>query len=429
MLADQTSTLEAETKVDELLEQHPDDPYLLIAKADFGVRRRDVDAGMMTLDRLEQLRPDSPLPPYLKAMVWHSRSQADRALVELKRALQRRPQHVPSLALASQVSLRLGHDAAALDYAQRALKQNQQLWNGFLLQAEALIRLNRHDEAIPVLQNVVRDQPGFVSGYLALATAYALSGQDEKALNVYREGRQQVHDDSKMALVTAEIVTLARAGRLEEARNVAEQSAGEQPESVLCLQLAGAFFSANERDDARRWGEQALELADEKLKGEAHLLLGKIALMEAEVAADSTLLAEARDHFSVVHQLQPANVVAANNLAWLLATHFDQVSEAVKVCEQACENISLAQLPVEFIDTLAVVYRKADRLDDALSVLQDAITHFPNEPIFHFQLGMTLALAGKKDTAIEALQRALELGLPDKRTTEARRQLAVLQDE
>jgi tetratricopeptide (TPR) repeat protein len=318
-------------------------------------------------------------------------------------------------------------DVAALDYAQRALKQNPQLWNVYLVQAEALMRLERRDEALAVLQNVTRAQPGFVSGYLALASAYALSGQPDKALEVYRDGRQQVPEESKMRLVTAEVITLARAGRLEDARNVAEQLAGKQPEALSCLQLAGAFFSANAGDDARRWGQKALELADEKLKGEAHFLLGKIAYVQGEVAADPTLLAEARDHFSVALQLRPANVVAANNLAWLLATQFDQVSEAVQVCEQVLENVVLAQLPTEFIDTLAVVYRKADRLEDALSVIQEAIGHQPNEPKLHFQLGMTLAEARKRDTAIEALQRALELGLPEKRATEARRQMAVLE--
>lgn len=426
MLADQSGAAEVATKVESLLQQYPDDPYLFVARAEMNLRQGDPQGAMEALDHVERLRPEGPLGAYLKASAWQRQHNVDRALLEVKRALQLRPEHLPSLALATRVSLMAKQDTAALRYAERALQLSPNLWYVALLRAEALQRLDRPDEAINVIKGVIQARSTLPYGYLALAEAYGRSGQTSKAYAVFREGHRRVIEPFKFGLINAEVGMLARSGKLEQARQLAIEAMAETPEAEQCLMLAQTFFSANELAEAVQWGRKVLELANERQGVDAHLLLGQIALAQCEVTADAKLLAVARDHFAVVHELAPTNVVAANNLAWLLATEFNQAVKAVKVCEVARGTANVRQLGSDFIDTAAVVYRQAGRSGEALELLREALIDRPQEGNLRFQLGLTLAAQKRDAAAAEALQTALKLGLPSKRATEARRLLASL---
>ena len=67
--------------------------------------------------------------------------------------------------------------------------------------------------------------------------------------------------------------------------------------------------------------------------------------------------------------------VAANNLAWLLATHPDAElrdgAEAVRVAERMCEAVPAP--PPVLLDTLSAAYAEAGRFDDALRTVDRAI--------------------------------------------------------
>jgi hypothetical protein len=71
---------------------------------------------------------------------------------------------------------------------------------------------------------------------------------------------------------------------------------------------------------------------------------------------------------------QETNAIAANNLAWLLATASDpglrNGNEAVRLAEQACQSTQYNEAPVMGI--LAAAYAEAGRFDDAVVTAQKA---------------------------------------------------------
>jgi tetratricopeptide (TPR) repeat protein len=193
------------------------------------------------------------------------------------------------------------------------------------------------------------------------------------------------------------------------------------------LAVARTMAGVGERAVARQWATSAMQRADESQKPAIHLLMGEIALLEAEDSHERTLYEEARDHFAAVVKVQPNHFVAGNNLAWILATEFEQPKEALAIAKAVRGDAPVQRLPVGFIDTLAVVYRGAGELDAAKEMLEESVALYPQSGPLTFHLGMVLADRGQASAAVSNLERALQLGgLKDEQTTAARDAIASL---
>lgn len=71
----------------------------------------------------------------------------------------------------------------------------------------------------------------------------------------------------------------------------------------------------------------------------------------------------------------------------------------------------------------AIEFRNAGFLKEAREILESLLTETPEDPIIHFQLGITIGRIGEHRAAIASYRHALELGLPDE--DEARAILAI----
>ena len=106
--------------------------------------------------------------------------------------------------------------------------------------------------------------------------------------------------------------------------------------------------------------------------------------------------AEALQHYRQTLRVQPQMTLAANNMAWMLATHPDgslrDGKEAVRLAESLCERTEYRR--PEFLDTLAVAYAEVGEFDKAIETAQQAISRWTK--------------AGKANDA-RAIQQRLEL--------------------
>ena len=115
--------------------------------------------------------------------------------------------------------------------------------------------------------------------------------------------------------------------------------------------------------------------------------------------------------------------VAANNLAWLYAEGQGNSSKALQLAQVAAE-----ELPdnADVNDTLGWIYYKQGLPALAIAPLSRSIQLAPQNPIYHFHLGLAYAKDGRKDDARIALQRALKLKADFEGAVEARRVLETL---
>lgn len=409
----------AQAQLAPLLQAYRNDPYLLIVQADLQVRSGELEAALATLDQVEKLHPRRWTAPYLKAQAWAVNRQPERAWRELNRALQIAPDDVQNLTLAAQLKLAEAKYADALAYVQKALASDEQLTPLRLLQAEILHKLSRTEEAIALLEELLAAEPKHLAARRLLVQLYFAHQAWDKAAPVVTTGRKLFADDFQ--LLADEITLLVRRDQAAEAAQLAQRAAEQSPRGATYLRLAQAFYLAEAFETAQRWAERVLEREDAQQQVAAHLFLGSIAMQRA--ALDRQYYKAAHDAFVKARELDPDNFVAVNNLAWLLATEQNQPDQALQLAQQYRAGRPAAQLPAEFVDTLLMVYRKADQLSEARQLVAQALLLWPDDARMHFHDGMLQAAFEQPDNARQSLTKALELGLPDAEQSEAQRLL------
>lgn len=190
------------------------------------------------------------------------------------------------------------------------------------------------------------------------------------------------------------------------------------------LQIATESFARGELDEAQKQLDEALAL-DAKLP-DAHLLRARILLERGEIASAQEALKIAISH--------GADNAAADYLGGVIAERYGRLSEALTAYRRAAErNPRDAHYVVAVAETLVAlgsttealaliesrwtdfehnatlratagqIYTLMGRYDRAADVYRDAVRISPDDATLQYQLGMTLALAGKNTEAVAVL--------------------------
>src|SRR5262249_13987968 len=116
----------------------------------------------------------------------------------------------------------------------------------------------------------------------------------------------------------------------------------------------------------------------------------------------------------------PASLVAANNLAWLLATEEKNPKAALVILEEVRREtnnpdhpiIGGERLPLEFLDTLGVALRADDRNQESLKLFTEAVQRYGQEPrvLLHLAEAQSkLSKVKERDQAIATSENAKEI--------------------
>jgi Tfp pilus assembly protein PilF len=132
-------------------------------------------------------------------------------------------------------------------------------------------------------------------------------------------------------------------------------------------------------------------------------------------------VAEAKRRYIEVLAMDPRAAVAANNLAWIYADEAENLDLALQLAQRAAD-----QLPerAELRDTVGWVYYRKQLPQLAIAPFAQAVAQQPENPTFHYHLGLAYVRSGDRVRGREAFERALTLS-PE--YGEAKRELAYLQ--
>lgn len=189
-----------------------------------------------------------------------------------------------------------------------------------------------------------------------------------------------------------ELPTLFSSRRVEQL-----SESGGNPETIARLVKATGRLARGDRAGARAGFEEALQL-DPKLTPAEKAL----ALLDDE----DHRYASAIEHYKRVVAQTPNDVLALNNLAFLIATKTNNVGDALPLAERAA---TLAPRDVNILDTLAWVHYLNGNARRADALLQQArIADRLNPDVWVHSSAVHLAL-GDAATAERALNEALRL--------------------
>jgi Tfp pilus assembly protein PilF len=170
------------------------------------------------------------------------------------------------------------------------------------------------------------------------------------------------------------------------------------PDAARAVLRSEARAAKDDRPGVREALEEATTL-DPKLVS-AHLVLA------GEYEADRDW-DKAAERYRVALAASPDNVVALNNLAYVLAARKGRPAEALGYAERAMA-LSGGKSP-EIADTLAWVQHLVGRDGEALPLLERVVKAVPSGALYRLHLAVVYAAAGRLEAAATELNEAVRL--------------------
>jgi len=264
------------------------------------------------------------------------------------------------------------------------------------LRARLLRATGKDREARELLQKYAEEKD---APLLAVAALLEELGEGAAAEPLYRK-YAAVPDQPEKALFLA--AYLGRRGRFAEALDLLEQAWKTCPPQAVAFTAVAMLHAPGARAEHFERVARDLETALAKNPDLVPVLLHLATLRDLQGRH-----AEAEQVYRRLLNRAPDNVVALNNLAWLLAHQKGKGNEALSLLRRAIDTAG--PLP-ELRDTRAVVSLSLGESKAAVEDLEAVVREAPTATRY-FHLARAELLAGHRGSALDALGKAKAAGL------------------
>ena len=177
------------------------------------------------------------------------------------------------------------------------------------------------------------------------------------------------------------------------------------PKGADLLQIIANELAAAALPEAMDCARQIYQFILEKEPQNSRMMLALAMLYQQTNQID-----KATALYEKLLQLNPDNLIAVNNYAWLLCENKQQYQEALKWANRGLEK---APNYIDLIDTRGMIYYRLQQYQNACAEFQKCVNlYLPTVAALtgsHFHLGRTYAQLGQKRQALTHLQEALNL--------------------
>jgi tetratricopeptide (TPR) repeat protein len=313
-----------------------------------------------------ELEPENAHAHCGASNVQRARGKLQEALVSARQAIAVAPETAGGYVSLGNALIETGDTAASAEAFRKALELDPKdaVATGNL--GNALGALNdpsRRDEAIALCRKAVALSPAYAIGHVGLGTALLKNGQKEEAIVAYRKA---VELDPSLAVAYFNMGTvLLDLQRTDEALIAYHKAVALRPDyGEAYFGIALVHRARNETQEA----EAALRTVvgfDPDYRS-AYRLLGRI-------LGDQNRFAEAIDAMEEGIRLAPMDPRPAADLAWLLAACPDsELRDGARAVELAKRAVELQPLQARYSRVLAASYHRAGKWQEALDALQRA---------------------------------------------------------
>lgn len=362
-----------------------------------------------------------------RAEFWRLAGRTDLALAETERALKDQPGSVQALALAAELALQdpvAGDPAKQIDALAATDPANASVP---ILRIRLMLQEKKFADAAKALAAYLEKNPDREEARLLLVEALLRQKDNAAAEAAVKAWRSK--NPASLVAAALQVQARAAAGQADEAKALAGKAAGEllakaAEERAKAKPPAGVKPEAWKQIQAKEQERLALDLKTDLARPlmragawtQADSMLKEILdkdpahpgalLLSGESALNKQDWKTARAFYQRLLKAVPGNVVAANNLAWLMADKTGETDKAREILEPLLKGqhsgkpISGDRLLPDLLDTAAVVYRKAGDpagLERLKKLLIEARARYPRDPRLALHLGH--AYAGLEDAA------------------------------
>jgi putative PEP-CTERM system TPR-repeat lipoprotein len=393
----------ARSRFQSVLQKDPNNARAMVALAQLAALEKNDSEFLGLLEQAKKVAPSDATAWKLSTRYWLGKHDAGRALVEAKSALDAtgKTEFLDSIGAAQ---LLQNDTANALATYTKWAANNPT--NPFASYRLALVQNLTKDrtEALKSLDKALALYPGFTDASIAKAILLSQEGKSEEGIKIARALQTRAPNSAGGYMAEAEIQFAAKkyldAGRLfAKSAQIAGQG---QPLIRANQAYAAAGKEAEGENLLEKWlkthpDDQALRhaLAQDQLNGKR--------------------LKEAADNYRILVRANPRDLVAYNNLAWILGELKDP--QALAISEQA---LKLAPRNSAVLDTYGWQLALSGQAKRGIPYLRDALQLSPDNSDIRWHLAQTLNKAGDRQGAIAELDRLLTSRTAFPQATEAR---------
>ena len=452
---------ESEAAYAKLVADHPKSGPLKVVYAKILLAHHEVDKATPVIADLVKNNGGNPEVQILNASLQLDSGKMDAAADTMQKAAKDFPQSFEvQLALAKVARLK-----ADLNLAQTSYQAASKLRPADVTAQEGLADIAnlRHDNSqlAQIADENIKAHPNYAPAYLWRGTAEANQSDPGKAESDFQQALK-LAPDNVTALVELAQLRL-QAHKLPEATDFAERALNKDPNAVsalnvilnadvlanqpakaqtrleeqiaktpqnetLYIELAGFQTRMKDLQGASASAQKALSLNpnDERAVQAAAVASAQLGDPDAAVALwqhwidkhpkDPAALsivaqieeskgdkAKAEDFYRQALRLDPEQVLASNNLAYLILEAGQNVDEALQLAQTARRG---APNSPDTADTLAWVYYNKGRFLTARDLLEETVKTTPQNASIQYHLGMIYSKTGDKASATLHLKKA-----------------------
>ena len=423
---------EAYRTVEEVLEKDPENSAARALRGALRLRaggREELAAAVGDFEAALVQMPNNAVLRYNLAEAHRAMGDLDRAELEYRAAVDQRPDYLPArYRLAGLYSLR-GEYAKAVAEAERILEYAPGDLNAQLVRADAWMRMGELAQARRALEELLEKHPdnpnvlsllavldmrenklrdaerrfrrlyrmpaGELAGLNGLAQIYIRQRRPEAALELLQKAAEKRPENTALKLQAAFVLNLM--GRREEAVGLVQEVLKVRPNHGEAYRLLGGiYYSGGDFTQSDAAMKRAAELRPRD----------PVPLLYLGMAAERVgALPKAMEYYRKTIEVAPNNVIALNNLAYVLAETSTDLDEALTLAQRAR---NLVPNDPNVIDTLAYVYMKHNLVDRAISLLEEVVEKYPKVALWRYHLAMALHEKGLNEQARRHLEAALQ---------------------
>src|ERR1700691_56501 len=444
---------EAGTLDAEILKANPNDNDALIYRSQTQISNGHESDAVATLQTVTKNDPTNSEAHYVLGIAFEKQGNLEGAEGEWREALRLRPDLLAAVRALASLAMGRG-DMNALDQDGTPLIQLQPASpEGYALRALSNINRKRFSVAEGDVRKAIEVAPQSSFGYVQMGNLKFAEKQYDEAGKAYQAAldRNLNSKDALRGLINSDIAQK----RVDQAISAANAQIAKAPNNSEFYDLLGTVLLVNKKDMAG--AEAAFEKSAELDKRNASALLNLAQVQATRGATDQAIatcrrslenipnepgfyillgdLYQARrdwNHATEDYQkalaIKPENPLASNNLASVMLQSGGNLDVALSLVQTARRGMPHSP---GVADTMGWIYYQkgaylsaVDSLREALRLSQDG--NSPDNPRFHFHLGMAYAKSGQATLARQQLKKMLKMHPDPDDANDAKKHLAQL---
>jgi tetratricopeptide (TPR) repeat protein len=443
-------TVDAEREVAAVLAANPRDNAALFLRAEIALNKQAPADAITALRMVIKDQPDSVAAMRLLARAHLMNDEPQLAREQLQQAVSIAPQDLSLRLQFAQLLARMGEPAEAQKHLGQILKSDSRNPEALENLARVQVALQDYASAHVSAQRLREAYPDNAIGYFLDGEVYRAEKNPAAAVKSYERAIEKADRGNLLPLAALVSAYLEQhhADKALAALNRALQASQNNP-ALHNLRGEVLMFGLKKTRDAEMEFQKVIEIKSDYLIAYRNLAAARVTLNDREGAIEAyrkgmaanpgnVLLAtqlaalyeglgrynDAIKIYEELHQKTPDAASITNNLAMMIATYRSDRSsldQAEKLAGRLADSDN-----ADYLDTRGwVSYRRGD-LNTAISLLEQAATKMPNDPVVLYHLGKAYHDRGNRDLARRSLEKALERAQPFAGQEDARALLASL---